>query len=170
MRSEDKRDRIHRSVIEAYGTLTSPNFGFQERKLKRVRSDPVVISLMQRWFVQDLTDLNDHAAMHLCVQHDFGRCVVCLSLVAKWAAAFRLDNESNSYRKVLRPCDPELLGPERDIATCLEHHKWIMLDKRDLVMALPMNLYNTEPLETCVYHSLISDDGFVPNVLTRAGD
>ena len=155
------------TVKAAFGSLDEPNYAFAEERLRNLRQHPVIADLMARWFVRDETDLNNHMALHLKVRHAEGCCVVCLSLVDKWAMLFRLAHESQVYEEVIHPAQPVLSSSERDIVELVQKHGFNLLSKAEAALPIPMNLFSTERDDVRIYHAVIADDGVVPEVLLR---
>lgn len=167
MTSANRHEEIVSSIRAAYGSLEKPNYAFAEGRLKTLRGHACVRDLMSRYRVDDQTDLNDHAALHLLVRHDDGGCVVCLSLVAPWAMVFRLERESLLYERVIEASSPEILPAERDVIAQLGRHGFELLTREEAAMPIAINLFNTDREDARVYHAVVSDDSVLPRVLSE---
>lgn len=165
MSISDRYVEIVATVKAAYGSLDEPNYAFAESRLQNLRQHPVIGDLMMRWFVHDVTDLNNHIALHLKVLHAEGSCVVCLSLVDKWAMLFRLGHKSQVYSEVIGPTQFGASSSERAIIELLQKYGFKLLSKAEAALPLPMKFFNTERDEARVYHAVVADDGVVPEVL-----
>lgn len=167
MTAGNRHEEIVSSIKAAYGSLEKPSYAFAERRLETLRRHAFVQDLISRYRVDDQTDLNDHAALHLLVRHSEGSCVVCLSLVAPWAMVFRLARESLMYARVIEANSPSILPAERDVVEQLGTYGFKLLTREESAAPIAINLFHTDLEETRVYHAVISDDGVLPQVISR---
>jgi hypothetical protein len=163
--SAERLQEIMNSLRAAYGSLEEPNYSFAEKRLQSLRHHSLIIDLMSRYSIRDITDLSDHLALHLEVRHAEGANVVCLSCIDHWSMLFRLAFENPIYDKIIEPSCYGALGPERDIVQLLQKYGFKMLTKVEAAFPVSIKLFNTESNQALVYHALISDDGVVPQVL-----
>ena len=158
--------RIVDEIIAASGSLEHPSYEFMEKRRKALARDPLVGCLMQRYFVKDDTDLNDHAAIHLRVQDKNGTTVqLCLSFVDHFAVLIRFQNQSLIYQNVVDGSEERLQPIEQDILRLLEEYGFRPLGKSELAAPIEMNLYNTDRNETRVFHAVVDDCGLIPQFL-----
>ena len=154
------------AIKVAYGSLEQPNYLFQEKRYKALLRHDIIADLMASYFVKNDTDLNDHAALHLCIQDDNSITLeLCLSLVSNFAMLFRFQARSMLYEVVVDEFTPDLQAIERDILTLIEKHRFRLLSKSNLAAPICMTLFNTKKSDTRVYHALVDDCGVVPQYL-----
>lgn len=152
------------SIKQAYGDLDRPNYSFQERALKNLRRHPLVAEIQKRFPAKDITDLNDHQALHLHI-HEPAGVMLCLSLVSPWAMVFRISPRDQLYECVIDRSATDLSALEINILSLLEQHGFTVVTREEAATPIRMNLFDTDRSDVRVYHALISDDGVVPAVL-----
>ncbi len=153
-------------ILEAYGDMQHPDCSFMERRYQELLGHPFVNELMADCSVRDVTDLNDHAALHLLVGLAANANVeVCLSFVSNYAMVFRLQKGSRVYQSVVTRSTPDLHKLEMKIMDFLERYDFRIVSRQEAATPIRMQLFETDLQDTTIYHALISDCGIIPSVL-----
>lgn len=155
-------ERILKDLQATCGDLSKPNFAFAEERYKKDIHGTVVRDLMVRFFVKNLTDLNDDVSYQLHVKGRQSEWIVWLSLVGPYALITRISGdpprmgapESSSIRSE----DSE----ESDLKDVLGRNNLLLLDRSVAESPVSIALFNTEPENTKVYQALFSDRDVLP--------
>ncbi len=157
--------QIAASIRSAYDGRGERRFAFIEKNYETLRHHPVVSELMQGYFVKDATDLNAHCAMHLQVMTGSGGLMVCLSCVSPWGMLFRLQDQEPRYVSVIASTDEAGSAEEAEVVTSLRRHGIELVSKEEARERIDVQLVDADPGHTIVYHAIVSDETFIPDVL-----
>jgi hypothetical protein len=149
----------------AYQGSGEPRFAFIANRYEILRHHPAVSELMQRCFVKDATDLNAHCALHLQVLTVSGGLMACISCVSPWGMLFRCEGNEPRYVSVIDSAAQATSAEESDVLMTLRCHGVVLVSKEEARERVDVELVDADPSNTIVYHAIVSDEVFIPDVL-----
>jgi hypothetical protein len=150
-------DELRQSIITAYGSLTSPTWHFIQRLYDTRPYDAIEVQLRQHFQVTEDTDLNNDVSVVLFVDGTRKCWVVCLSLVAPYAAVTIRSPESVIVVHVPGE-DPE----EQYLFDVLQRANVVALPQVLLEEPIGLALSSTYPENVRLYQALFGDYDILP--------
>ena len=153
------RDEIDRSILQRYGSLEDPDFGFVQELLARDPCAGLREALATDFEVEEATDPNDDVCCSVVLRVGGRVWLLQQSLLGPYAVLLRdCDGPSEVVADATATFDPR----ERLVLDLLERAGLQILDRATLERPVALELFNAEPDRVCVYQALFSDTDVLP--------
>lgn len=158
---QDQFEKIQSVILQAYKSLSSPNFSFVMESIQRDPYADIVKQLRQIFRVVEETEPNYDVSFVYEVKKSNQYWLVKISMVGPYAIVLRLYNPGDKPT-LITPSSSNLSAVEQSIFLLLAQHNIQILDRDTLLLPVPLPLFATEPENVRVYQALFSDEDVIP--------
>jgi len=145
-------------IKNQYRSFEKPDYSFVSKVASSKPYQGLVQQLQELFVTEEITDLNDDVSFRYLLSKSEKQWVVELSMIGSYATILRVNDLSLPEVVSLS----SLVKEEKSIYCLLVNHQLELLKQSELEKPFPLQLWNTECDEVCLYHVLFSDTGTLP--------
>jgi hypothetical protein len=149
------------AITLAYQSLEAPEYSFVKRAHKKRPYGPVIKRIRDYAAVEDVMDTEDDVCFSYFLKGRAALWKMDLSMVAPFAIFVRL-KQSVSEEDFLHFQKIEVTDFERKILDILRSNRIKCLTPAELVIPVPLTLYNTPKGQVTLYQAMFSDQPSPP--------